>query len=197
MIAEKNIELQALLGRVRELDEIRTQFFANVSHELRTPLSLIIGPADRLIKADATMSTEQRKESAQVIARNARLLLKHVNDLLDVSKFEAGKLKIRLQETDLVGLVRLCLSHFEVLAAERKIKLVTETQSNLICAIDAEKIQRVVMNLLSNAFKFVPDGGSIRVKVSSVQDAMQVSVEDSGRESDLNCVKPFLKDSDK
>jgi len=97
-IAAKNIELQGLLERIRELDEIKTQFFANVSHELRTPLALILGPAQRLIDDDGAMSRAQRRESAQVIARSDRMLLRHVNDLLDMSKLEAGKLKIELRE---------------------------------------------------------------------------------------------------
>src|SRR6185503_17501222 len=113
-IAQKNVELQGLLERIRELDEIKTQFFANVSHELRTPLALILGPAQRLIDDDGTMSLAQRRESAQVIARNARMLLKHVNDLLDISKLEAGKLKLELQATDVSALARFLASHFGV-----------------------------------------------------------------------------------
>ena len=96
-IAQKNIELQGLLERVRELDEIRTQFFANVSHELRTPLALIVGPAERLLRSAPALEPDEQRETAQVIVRNARMLLKHVNDLLDISKLEAGKLKIELQ----------------------------------------------------------------------------------------------------
>jgi len=117
-IAQKNIELQGLLERIRELDEIKTQFFANVSHELRTPLALILGPAQRLIDDEGTLALAERREAAQVVARNARMLLKHVNDLLDVSKLEAGKLRIELQNTDVAALVRVMGSHFDVLAAE-------------------------------------------------------------------------------
>src|SRR6185295_13945665 len=97
-IAQKNIELQGLLERIRELDEIKTQFFANISHELRTPLALILGPTQRLIDDDGAMELAQRRDAAQVVARNARMLLKHVNDLLDLSKIEARKLKIELQD---------------------------------------------------------------------------------------------------
>jgi signal transduction histidine kinase len=68
-----------LLERIRELDEIKTQFFANVSHELRTPLALILGPAQRLIDDAGTMSVTERRQSGEVVARNARMLLKHVN----------------------------------------------------------------------------------------------------------------------
>lgn len=117
-IAQKNADLQALLERIRELDEIKTQFFANVSHELRTPLALIIGPAERLLKSDSTMKPEEQRETAQVIVRNARMLLKHVNDLLDISKLEAGKLKIQLHDMDVAALVRFMASHFDILAAE-------------------------------------------------------------------------------
>lgn len=105
-IAQKNEELQALLLRIKELDEIKNQFFANVSHELITPLALILGPAERLLDKHRMMSPNERLESSQVIARNARLLLKHVNDLLDISKLEAGKLRIALQDLDVAALVR-------------------------------------------------------------------------------------------
>src|SRR6188472_684808 len=95
-IAQKNVELQGLLERIRELDEIKTQFFANVSHELRTPLALILGPAQRLIDDVGMMGVAERRESGQVIARNARMLLKHVNDLLDMAKVESGKHTLEL-----------------------------------------------------------------------------------------------------
>ncbi len=179
-IANKNKDLHALLERIRELDEIRTQFFANVSHELRTPLQLVIGPADRLINDDAVMTPAQRLESARVIARNARMLLKHVNDLLDVSKFEAGKLKIELQDTDVASLIRLTASHFEGLAEERNITFLVDVPDEIVCAIDPEKLQRVLMNLLSNAFKFVPDGGQVRTQLQVRNKELILSIEDSG-----------------
>jgi PAS domain S-box-containing protein len=179
-IAQKNNDLQALLERIRELDEIKSQFFANVSHELRTPLALIIGPADRLIKTDGAMSSEQRQESARVIARNARLLLKHVTDILDISKFEAGKLQVELQDINIAALIRLTASHFKLLADDRKITFVVEDQREIVSAIDPEKIERVVMNLLSNAFKFVPDGGKVQAKLQVLKKDLIISIEDSG-----------------
>src|SRR5436190_6317967 len=155
-IAAKNIELQGLLERIRELDEIKTQFFANISHELRTPLALILGPAQRLIDDDGTMDVAQRRESGQVVARNARMLLKHVNDLLDMSRIEARKLKIELQDTDVAALVRVLASHFAVLAHDRHIEYTVDAELSCVNAVDPDKLQRVVMNLLGNAFKFVP-----------------------------------------
>ena len=162
VIAQKNLELQGLLERIRELDEIKTQFFANVSHELRTPLALILGPAQRLVDDQGAITLAERRESAHVIARNARMLLKHVNDLLDLSKLEAGKLKIELQDTDVSALVRLVASHFAVLAADRRIDYVVDADDACVTAVDPDKLQRVIMNVLANAFKFVPDGGRVR-----------------------------------
>jgi PAS domain S-box-containing protein len=178
-IAQKNIELQGLLERIRELDEIKTQFFANVSHELRTPLALILGPAQRLID-DAKMDLSERREAAHVIARNARMLLKHVNDLLDMSKLEAGKLKIELRDVDVAELVRFLASHFGVLAAERTIDYVVDATEACVAAVDPDKLQRVLMNLLANAFKFVPDGGRVRCRLSQSSHELTISVEDSG-----------------
>ena len=179
-IAQKNIELQGLLERIRELDEIKTQFFANVSHELRTPLALILGPAQRLIDDDGTMSLAQRRESGQVVARNARMLLKHVNDLLDMSKIEARKLKVELQDSDVAALVRFLASHFAVLAADRGIEYTVDADGPCVAAIDPDKLQRVVMNLLGNAFKFVPDGGRIRCSLRHSAAELTIAVDDSG-----------------
>lgn len=180
LIAQKNLELQGLLERIRELDEIKTQFFANVSHELRTPLALILGPAQRLIDDDGAMPLAERRQSAQVITRNSRMLLKHVNDLLDMSKLEAGKLKIELQDTDISSLLRLLASNFAVLAAERRIDYVIDAADGCVAAVDADKLQRVIMNVIANAFKFVPDGGRVRIALKHSADLVVLSVDDSG-----------------
>jgi PAS domain S-box-containing protein len=179
-IAQKNIELQGLLERIRELDLIKTQFFANVSHELRTPLALILGPAERLIEDDGTMGLAARRESGQVVARNARILLKHVNDLLDMSKLEAGKLKIELQDADVAALVRFLASHFAVLAADRKIEYGIDADGACLAAVDPDKLQRVLMNLLGNAFKFTPVGGRIRCSLRPSPHELALAVDDSG-----------------
>ncbi|HVS97210.1 MAG TPA: ATP-binding protein [Puia sp.] len=179
-IAQKNIELRGLLERIRELDEIKTQFFANVSHELRTPIALIIGPAERLMRNDASMTPALRYESANSIARNAKMLLKHVNDLLDISRLEAKKLKIERKDTDAGELVRFIASHFGVLAKERNIDYRIGTGDALHAAIDPGKLQRIVMNLLSNAFKFAPEGGTIRCTLTSDSADLILTIEDSG-----------------
>ncbi len=177
-IAQKNEELQALLVRIKELDEIKNQFFANVSHELRTPLALILGPVERLKRAETDQA--ERSEIAEMIARNARMLLKHVNDLLDISKLEAGKLHIELRATDVAALLRFVLSHFEVLASERQIDFSVQVPEHLLEAVDPEKLERVLMNLVSNAFKFVPAGGVVRCMAQVSRESVIIAVEDSG-----------------
>jgi two-component system, OmpR family, sensor histidine kinase VicK len=129
---------------------------------------------------DRRMTPELQRDAAQVIARNARMLLKHVNDLLDISKLEANKLKIELKETDVAALIHFVASHFEILASERQVNFCIETVSSCISAVDPEKLQRVIMNLLSNAFKFVPNGGTVRFRLDTSEGELVLMVEDSG-----------------
>jgi signal transduction histidine kinase len=122
-LQEANRELRArdaertlLYDRLRRLDELKTEFFANVSHELRTPLTLILGPLEKLLN-DERLPPEPRRE-LEVVRRNARSLLARVNDLLDVSKLEAGKMEVHYAAADLAELVRQIASYFESHALE-------------------------------------------------------------------------------
>jgi signal transduction histidine kinase len=160
-----NQELKTLYRKLKELDEVKTQFFANVSHELRTPLTLILAPTEKLL-ATGELNEEQHY-NLSVIDRNARLLLKQVNDLLDVSKLEAGKMDINYVEVDLAQLVHLTAANFDALAQERKLSFAVETPESVPAQVDAHKVQRILLNLLSNAFKFTPPKGSIRCVVST------------------------------
>ena len=109
------------------------------------------------------------------------MLLKHVNDLLDMSKIEARKLKIELQDTDVAALVRFLASHFAVLAADRRIDYVVDADGACVAAVDPDKLQRVVMNLLGNAFKFVPDGRPRPLRAArSRPSELVIAVDDSG-----------------
>lgn len=155
-----NQELEALYQKVKELDQTKTQFFANVSHELRTPLALILGPTERLLAID--FLPEESRRSLEMIDRNARILLNQVNDLLELSKLEVGRVRMHYSDVDLAHLVRLTTAHFETLATDRQITYEVETPPVLPVQVDSEKLQRVLLNLLSNAFKFTPRGGRIR-----------------------------------
>ena len=113
-IALKNEELQQLLDKLKRLDDAKNDFFANVSHELRTPLTLILGPTEALARA-GNLSEQQRHDIA-VVHRNAAVLLKHVNDLLDLAKLDAGRMSLDYVKIDLAQLVRTVASNFDALA---------------------------------------------------------------------------------
>lgn len=173
-----NAEVARLYEKTKEIDQLKTEFFANVSHELRTPLTLIFGPIRKRLSDPACREAERR--DLEVVERNAQLLLKHVNDLLDVSKLEAGKMALHYTETDLCKLARFILSHFEVLADERKIKCSAILPDSLAAQVDIEKIQRVLLNLLANAFKFTPDGGTVQLSLRTDRQIACIHVEDTG-----------------
>jgi signal transduction histidine kinase len=177
-------DLATMYERTKELDEQKTQFFANVSHELRTPIALILGPVEKLLAAGAL--DERQRGDLEVVARNARALLKHVNDLLDLSKLDAGQLEARYSETDVARLVRLVAADFEAVARDRSIRLVVDAPPALRAEVDPDKVQRILLNLLSNAFKFTPAGGTIRCVARAAEGAaaaaerLEILVSDSG-----------------
>jgi signal transduction histidine kinase len=115
-----------------------------------------------------------------VVERNARLLLKHVNDLLDISKLEAGRMRIIYESVDLTHLSRFVASHFDVLAQERRINFSVMMPDVLRAQVDAEKVQRILLNLLSNAFKFAPAGGRIGLTLEEKEGRAVFQVRDSG-----------------
>jgi signal transduction histidine kinase len=180
-LKEANEELTTLYERSQELDRIKTQFFSNVSHELRTPLALILAPVERIL-SDLPVVDPNRADLDMVL-RNARLLLGHVNDLLDASKIEAARLDLEYTEIDLGHLVRLVANSFETLAADRSVHFVVRApRVDLPAQLDSLRVQQVLLNLLSNAFKFTPANGTVRVELLGVTagGTARVEVADSG-----------------
>lgn len=175
-----NQELARLLENSNELERLKTQFFANVSHELRTPLTLVLGPAERQL-AGADLSPELRRDF-ELIARNARTVLRHVNDLLDLSKLEAGRAKPEYSSVDLSNLLQLTASQFEQLVTERALTFSLLTPQELRAEVDANQVERILVNLLTNAFKFTPVGGQIGCSLSKHSSAPRACIEvtDSG-----------------
>lgn len=171
-------ELERLYTRTKELDRLKTEFFANVSHELRTPLALILGPVRKRLESEGM--TEQERHDLEVVDRNARLLLRHVNDLLDLSKLDAGRFSMEYADVDLARLSRVVASYFEIQGREREIRYTVEIPDSLRAQVDPAKVERVLLNLLSNAFKFTPGGGSVRFAVYRIGDCAILTVEDNG-----------------
>lgn len=173
-----NGELSRLYDKARELDDLKTQFFANISHELRTPLTLILAPlAQRLAEPD--LASDLRVDLDRM-HRNAQVLLGHVNDLLDVARLDAGGMELHVSGIDLAGLVRLEASRFESLAQDRSLSFEMDAPGPLMARVDGEKVRRVLANLLGNAFKFTPAPGRIAVTLRAEGDEACLEVRDSG-----------------
>ncbi|WP_196054631.1 ATP-binding protein [Nocardia aurantiaca] len=176
-LKEANAELVELYARTKELDELKSQFFANVSHELRTPLMLILAPAEKLLE---THADDTQRAELEVIIRNARMLLGQVNNLLDASKLEAGALHPDYARIDTAAQLRSATGYFEALAADRHITLSVDAPQAVPAELDPEHLQRILLNLLSNAFKFTDAGGVIRCSVRPADDRVLIEVADSG-----------------
>jgi signal transduction histidine kinase len=172
-----NEQLEAMYERTKELEELRTRFFANVSHELRTPLTLIIGPAEKL---QAAVEDPEQRQDLEVIARNARTLFKQVNDLLDLAKLDARELRLDYAQADVAQLVRVTAGLFDSVARDRGIAFTIEVPASLPAQLDPDRYHHVLVNLLGNAFKFTPDGGQIRCTLAADGPRLVLEVADSG-----------------
>lgn len=177
-LTRREEELKRLYERLDEADRLKTAFFANLSHELRTPLTLILGPVSKLVESPDLPDGARRELEA--MERAARVLHRHVDDLLEVVRLEAGRMPMRYAAADLAALVRTAASHFESAAARRGVTLIVDAPGPLPAQVDPEKIERILLNLLSNAFKFVPDGGTVRCSAAAAGPDAAVEVADSG-----------------
>lgn len=178
LLKSANEELERLYARTRELDELKTRFFANVSHELRTPLTLILGPLARL--RDGASLDDADRHNLDIALRNARWLRRQVDDLLDLAKLDAGYVQARYVRFDLARWMRVLASHFDTVAEDRGIAYEARLPDVLWIEADPEKCERIVINLLANAFKFTPSGGRVSVMLEHRGEQVAICVEDSG-----------------
>ncbi len=152
--------------KLKELDTMKSRFFANISHEFRTPITLILGPLE---KWAAKMSDQEVQRDISLMQRNIQRLHRLINQLLDLSTLEAGKMELHATTEDLVRLVNHYVQSFESQAKLNEIQLSFESnEPELFAAVDREKIENIIYNLLSNALKFTPNKGKITVSVNSI-----------------------------
>ena len=156
--------------KVLELDHMKSRFFANISHEFRTPLTLLLGPInDLLIKPDRIM--EDDRKLLRIMKRNAMRLQQLINQLLDLSRLETGKLKLEVADGNLTGFIRSIVLSFLSLAESKKIQYSYKLEeSSTETYFDEDKIEKILTNLLSNALKFTPEGGSILVSFQYIRE---------------------------
>ena len=190
---------RALTEKLKETDMLKSRFFANLSHEFRTPLSLIIGPIEEQLRK-TKLTTEDRK-SLTIVKRNAQRLLGLVNQLLDLSKLDAGKMELTIKPGRLMEFAELLTASFDSIAEQKKIHFEKNISAHeFVVGFDADKVEKIVSNILFNAFKFTGTNG--RVTFSMYLDNEQdsrviISVADTGRgipiEEQSNIFSPFYQ----
>jgi signal transduction histidine kinase/ligand-binding sensor domain-containing protein/DNA-binding response OmpR family regulator len=154
--------------RMYEIDKLKTKFLTNVSHEFRTPLSLIMAPVDKMLHHTADAD---QKQQLNMIRKNARRLLNLVNQLLDFRKMEVQELKLHTRTGDIVKFIKEITLSFSDIADEKGIVFVFDTEIECLkTSFDYDKIERILFNLLSNAFKFTPSGGHVSVLLNLVSE---------------------------
>ena len=166
-----------------EMDELKTRLYSNITHELRTPLTLILGPLEQMLSSESD-KTASRKQ-VKMMQKNAKSLLKMVNQMLDLSKLDAHSLHLQLTETDIVKFIRTRFATFSSLAENKKIHFnIDISVTKHVDFIDKPKLEKIINNLVSNAIKFTPAGGFIncRASINTVKNSyLIISVEDSGK----------------
>lgn len=174
----------AEIQRMKDLDEVKTRFFANISHEFRTPLSLIEGPLQQAKKqadADSNSNITLSEKAFNVVKKNTNRLQLLVNQLLDLSKIESGDLHLNLSKGGLIQFLRSHVFSFESMAERQNISLNTHFSDELNTAYyDKDKLEKIVNNLLSNAFKYTPQGGAVNVNASHTQQNLLLEISDTG-----------------
>ncbi|MCP4153488.1 MAG: response regulator [bacterium] len=182
-------QLEEQSEKLKEMDKVKSRFFANISHEFRTPLTLIMGPLEQMLTGGPEKKQEKKQEKKlDMMLRNCRRLLGLINQLLELSKFDSGKVKLRAAPQNIVSFVKGITASFEPLTGQRKQELgFRADEENIVLYFDPEHLEKVISNLLSNAVKFTPAGGNVTVSVKPVPvragfsaAAVEISVSDTG-----------------
>ena len=175
---QANRKLISLNAEMKEVTAQKLQFFTNVSHEVRTPLTLILAPLDRLI---VSLRESPYASDLGLIQKNANRLLRVINQILDFRKVEGKQEKLAVREIDLVPFVGEIKSYFDSMASVRAISYtITSSMKQCTLWIDPDLLEKVLVNLLSNAFKFTPEGGSVRIELTEEGDRVFIRVIDTG-----------------
>jgi signal transduction histidine kinase/ActR/RegA family two-component response regulator len=173
-LQESNLELQ-------RANSLKSEFLANMSHELRTPLNAVIGFSELLLDTTAGVLTGEQKDYVADILSSGRHLLELINEILDLSKIEAGKMKLSVEEFEIGPVIEEAMALLRVEAGRKHIELVSDVgEASIEAQADRGKVRQVLNNLLSNAVKFTPPGGRVTLRASREGERVAVSVIDTG-----------------
>ncbi|MFZ5990014.1 MAG: PAS domain-containing sensor histidine kinase [Bacillota bacterium] len=178
-------ENRKLLNEVIEYDKLKTEFFSNISHEFRTPLNVILGTIQVMDlyrkKGENSLTGEKMNKYMTAIKQNCYRLLRLINNLIDVTRIDTGFYSIQPKNDDIVGFVRQIAASVEEFISVKSLKFIFYSNvSKKVVAFDRDKIERVILNLISNAVKFTKPGGSIFLSVFDLGDNIRISVRDTG-----------------
>lgn len=163
----------------QHLADIKLRFFTDISHELRTPLTLISSPVDEVLRNEPL--TEKGRENLTLVRTNTQRMLRMMNQILDFRKMQSHKMKLLVEETDLLQLLRQVMEHFQAMAHTKDITFELHTSvPSLRMWLDVDKAEKVFFNLISNAFKYTPDHKAITLEVRQAGGEVQVAVADQG-----------------
>ena len=164
--------------KLHEVDEMKSRFFTNISHEFRTPLTLILGPVKQMIEK---LNEGKMKDDLSLVHRNANKLLELVNQLLDISKLESGNMKLQTSAQNIIPVLKVLVLSFKSYAERKMITLkFNSDEDEVIVFFDKDKIEKIITNILSNAFKFTPDEGIIEVTVVKNIKDLIIIISDTG-----------------
>lgn len=174
MLRESNDKLQSL-------DELKTRFFANINHELRTPLTLILAPLKSVLDGKLGKIASTLKDTLFTMQRNGYKLLKLINNLLDLTKFESGKMRLKVELANMSDFIDDLLKSVKSLADQKNIRMYYQHPPNDVeLMVDPDQFEKVVLNLLSNALKFTPENGKITLYLEDKERTVSITVEDTG-----------------
>jgi signal transduction histidine kinase/DNA-binding response OmpR family regulator/HAMP domain-containing protein len=179
-LTEQNVELVAQKNQLNEASRLKTNFLSNMSHELRTPLNSVIALSSVLNRRLAKLIPDEEYSYLEVIERNGKHLLALINDILDISRIEAGREEIEISKFDIIGLVKEVVSMIDPQARQKDVSLIlTETEGQEYLFSDDSKCRHILQNLIGNAVKFT-EKGTVEISISHTDHSVFINVTDSG-----------------